>query len=88
MRGTRFKQEQIIAILREAKAGVKLTELSRKYGVSEGTIYTWEAKYDDLTISEARRLRQLEEENGRLKHIVADQTLEIKALKFVVSKNF
>ena len=88
MRGTRFKQEQIITILREARAGVKLTELSRKYGISEGTIYNWKAKYGDLTISEARRLKQLEEENGRLKHIVADQTLEIKALKFVVSKNF
>ena len=88
MRGTRFKQEQIITILREARAGVKLSELSRKYGISEGTIYNWKAKYGDLTISEARRLKQLEEENGRLKHIVADQTLEIKALKFVVSKNF
>jgi putative transposase len=88
MRGTRFKQEQIIAILREARAGVKLSELSRKYGVSEGTIYNWKAKYGDLTISESRRLKQLEEENGRLKHIVADQTLEIKALKLVVSKNF
>lgn len=88
MRGTRFKQEQIIAILREARAGVKLPELSRKYGVSEGTIYNWKAKYGDLTVSEARRLKQLEEENGRLKHIVADQTLEIKALKSVVSKNF
>jgi putative transposase len=88
MRGTRFKQEQIIAILREARAGVKLSELSRKYGISEGTIYNWKAKYGDLTISESRRLKQLEEENGRLKHIVADQTLEIKALKLVVSKNF
>ena len=88
MRGTRFKQEQIIAILREARAGVKLSELSRKYGISEGTIYNWKARYGDLTISEARRLKQLEEENGRLKHVVADQTLEIKALKLVVSKNF
>lgn len=88
MRGTRFKQEQIIAILKEARAGVKLSGLSRKYGVSEATLYNWKAKYGDLTISEARRLKQLEEENGRLKHIVADQTLEIKALKFVVSKNF
>jgi len=88
MRGTRFKQEHIVAILREARAGVKLSELSRKYGISEGTIYNWKAKYGDLTISEARRLKQLEEENSRLKHIVADQTLEIKALKLVVSKNF
>jgi len=88
MRGTRFKQEQIIAILREAKAGVKLSELSRKYGVSEATIYNWKAKYGGMTVSEARRLKQLEEENSKLKHIVADQTLEIKALKYVVSKNF
>jgi putative transposase len=88
MRGTRFKQGQIIAILREAQAGVKLSELSRKYGVSEGTIYNWKARYGDLTISEARRLKQLEEENGRLKHIVAEQALDIQALKAVVSKNF
>jgi len=88
MRGTRFKQEQIIAVLNEARSGAKLSELSRKYGVCEGTIYNWKAKYGDLTVSEARRLKQLEEENSKLKHIVADQTLEIKALKYVVSKNF
>lgn len=88
MRGTRFKQEQIIAVLNEARSGVNLKELSRKYGVSEGTIYNWKAKYGDLTITEARRLKLLEEENSRLKHVVADQTLEIKALKLVVSKNF
>ena len=88
MRGTRFKQEQIVAILTEAKAGVKVSELCRKYGVSEATIYNWKVKYGDMTVSEAKRLRQLEEENSKLKHIVADQTLEIKALKYVVSKNF
>ena len=88
MRGTRFKTEQIIAILKEARAGIKLTEISRKYGVSEATIYNWKAKYGDMTVSEAKRLKQLEEENSKLKHIVADQTLEIKALKYVVSKNF
>jgi putative transposase len=88
MRGTRFKAEQIIAILKEAKAGVKLSELNRKYGVSSATIYNWKAKYGDMTVIEAKRLKQLEEENSKLKHIVADQTLEIKALKYVVSKNF
>ena len=88
MRGTRFKAEQIIAILKEAKAGVKLSEISRKYGVSEATIYNWKAKYGDMTASEAKRLKQLEDENSKLKHIVADQTLEIKALKYVVSKNY
>jgi putative transposase len=88
MRGTRFNQEQIIAVLREAEAGVRLAELSRKYGICQATIYHWKAKYGDMTISEARRLKILEEENGRLKHIVAEQALEIKALKLVVSKNF
>lgn len=88
MRGTRFKQEQIIAVLNEVRSGVNLKELSRKYGISEGTIYNWKAKYGDLTITEARRLKLLEEENSKLKHLVADQTLEIKALKYVVSKNF
>ena len=88
MRGTRFKQEQIIAVLNEVRSGVNLKDLSRKYGISEGTIYNWKAKYGDLTITEARRLKLLEEENSKLKHLVADQTLEIKALKYVVSKNF
>jgi len=88
MLGTRFKKDQIIAILKEAKTGVKLAELCRKYGVSETTIYNWKAKYGDMTVSEAKQLKQLEEENSKLKHIVADQTLEIKALKYVVSKNF
>jgi putative transposase len=88
MRGTRFKQEQIIAILEEAKAGVKVSELCRKHGVSDATIYNWKAKYGDMTVSEAKRLKQLEQENSKLKHIVADQALEIKTLKYVVSKNF
>ena len=88
MRGTKFKAEQIIEILKEAKAGVKTAELTRKYGVSPATIYNWKAKYGDMTVSEAKRLKQLEEENSKLKHIVADQTLEIKSLKYVVSKNF
>ena len=60
MRGTRFKQEQIIAVLREAEAGVKSAELCRKYGICEGTIYNWKARYGGLTVSEARRLRALE----------------------------
>jgi putative transposase len=88
MRGTRFNQEQIIAVLREAEAGLSMTELSRKYGICQATIYHWKAKYGDMTISQSRRLKILEEENGRLKHIVAEQALEIKALKLVVSKNF
>ena len=88
MRGTRFSQEQIIAILKEEKAGTKLSELSSKHGVSEQTIYNWKAKYGDMTVSEEKRLKQMEEDNSKLKHIVDDQTMEIKELKYVVEKNF
>jgi len=88
MRGKRFKEEQIIAVLKEAQGGVSVQELCRKYGISDGTIYNWKAKYGGLTVSEARRIRSLEDENRRLKHLVAEQALEIQALKAVVSKNF
>lgn len=87
MRGKRFKEDRIIAVLKEAEAGVSVQELCRKYGMSDGTYYNWKAKYGGLTVSEARRLRSLEDENRRLKHIVAEQALDIQALKSVVSKN-
>jgi putative transposase len=88
MRGKRFNQEQIIAVLKEAEAGISVTDLCRKYGISDGTFYNWKAKYGGLSINEARRVRLLEDENRRLKHIVAEQALEIQALKSVASKNF
>jgi putative transposase len=88
MRGKRFKEEQIIAVLKEAEAGIGVQELCRKYGMSDGTFYNWKAKYGGLTVNEARRIRLLEDENRRLKHIVAEQALDIQALKAVVSKNF
>ena len=88
MRGKRFKEEQIIAVLKEAEAGISVQELCRKYGMSDGTLYNWKAKYGGLTVNEARRIRFLEDENRRLKHIVAEQALDIQALKAVVSKNF
>jgi putative transposase len=88
MRGKRFKEEQIIAVLKEAEAGVGVVDLCRKYGICEGTFYNWKAKYGGLTVNEARRVKLLEDENRRLKHIVAEQVLEIQALKSVVSKNF
>jgi putative transposase len=88
MRGKRFTEEKIIGILKEHEAGLNAQELGRKYGVSSNTIYNWKAKYGGLTVSEARRLKTLEDENRRLKHIVADLTLDNKALKAVVSKNF
>ena len=87
MRGKRYKEEQIISILKEFEAGVNAQELGRKHGVSDNTIYNWKAKYGGLTVSEARRLKSLEDENGKLKRIVADLTLDNQALKAVISKN-
>ena len=88
MKKKRFSEEQIIGILKEADAGEKTSELCRKYGISDATFYNWKAKYSGLTVNEARRLKALEHENGRLKKIVADQALDIEALKSVVSKNY
>lgn len=88
MKGKRYPQEQIIAILKEAEAGIPIPELCRKHGISNNTIYNWKAKYGGLTVSEARRLKSLEDENGWLKRIIANQALDIEALKSVVSKNF
>ena len=87
MKQRRFSEEQIIAILKEAEAGTKVTELCRRQGISDATFYTWRSKYGGLEISEMRRLRQLEEENRRLKAIVADQALDLRALKDVLAKN-
>ena len=87
MKRARFSEEQIISILKEAAAGGKVTELCRRHGISDATFYTWRSKYGGLEISEMRRLRQLEEENRRLKSIVADQALDIRALKDVLAKN-
>ena len=88
MRGKRYTEDQIIGVLKEADAGIAVADLCRKYGIHQATLYNWKAKYGGLTVSEAKRLRTLEDENRRLKHIVADLTLDNQALKAIVSKNF
>jgi putative transposase len=84
----KYTEEQIIAVLKESEAGAKTGELCRKYGMSDATFYHWKAKYAGLTVSELKRLRSLEDENRRLKQIVAQQALDNWALKELLSKNF
>lgn len=88
MRQSRFSEEQIIGVLKQAEGGMKTAEICRQHGVSAATYYKWKTKYGGLEVSEARRLRQLEEENRRLKQMVAEQALDIQALRTVVSKKF
>ncbi len=88
MKRTRFRQEQIIAILREQEAGVQVAELCRRHGVSSPTFYKWKAKYGGMDVSEARRLKALEDENGRLKRMLADAMLDNSALKDLLGKKW
>lgn len=88
MKRSRFTDEQIIAALKEHAAGTPAKELSRRLGVGTETLYRWKRKYGGMEVSEARRLHALEDENRRLKRIVADQALDIAALKDVLSKNW
>ena len=84
----RYTEEQIIAVLKEGAAGVPVRELCRKYGMSDGAYYNWKAKYAGMTVSELKRLKALEDETRRLKQIVGEQALDIRALKELLSKNF
>jgi putative transposase len=86
--GKRYNEEQILRILEEARNGKTITEVSRTYGVSENTVYRWKSKYGEMNLSEIRRLRELEAENARLKKIVAQQALDIDALKDVLAQKW
>lgn len=88
MAGKRHTEEQIIRILSEADAGKKPKDLCREQGISEKTFYVWKAKYGGMTVSDAKRLKALEDENRRLKQVVADLTLDNRALKEINSKNW
>lgn len=88
MKRKRFTEEQIIAVLREHEAGVKAGDLARKHGVSEATLYNWKAKYGGIDVSDAKRLKALEDENAKLKKLLADQMLEAAALKELLSKKW
>ena len=88
MKRARFSEEQIISVLKEAEAGAKVSELCWRHGIWDATFYSWRNKYGGLEVSEMRRLRQLEEENRRLKSIVADQALDIDMLKELAEGNF
>ena len=88
MKRKRFTEEQIIGILREQEAGAKTGDLARRHGVSEATLYNWKAKFGGMDVSDAKRLRALEDENGKLKRLLADAMLDNTALKELLSKKW
>lgn len=88
MKKKRFTETQIVSILHQQEAGKSVKDISREYGISDATFYNWKAKYGGMQISDVKRMKDLEEENARLKRIVANQTLEIDAIKTVLGKKY
>ena len=88
MRKSRFSEEQIIAILKEHQAGISAAELCRKHGLSDATFYKWRSKYGGMEVSDAKRLKQLEDENTRLKKLLAEQMMDVSTLREMLGKNF
>ncbi len=87
MKKQRFTEEQIIVVLKEQEAGAKTADLCRRHGISEATFYNWKAKYGGMEVSEAKRLKALEDENAKLKKLLAEQMLDTAALRELLSKN-
>lgn len=88
MKRSRFSEEQIIGILKEHQAGMTAGELCRKHGISDATFYTWRKKYGGMEVSEAKRLKALEEENARLKKLLAESMMDVSTLREMLTKNF
>lgn len=88
MKRSRFTEEQIIGILKEHQAGLSAPELCRKHGISDATFYTWRKKYGGMEVSEARRLKALEEENAKLKKLLAESMMDVSTLREMLGKNF
>lgn len=88
MKRSRFSEEQIIGILKEHQAGLSAAELCRRHGISDATFYKWRSKYGGMEVSEAKRLKTLEDENARLKKLLAEQMMDVATLKEMLGKNF
>jgi putative transposase len=88
MKRSRFSDEQIIGILKEHQAGLSATDSCRKYGISDATFYTWRKRYGGMEVSEAKRLKALEEENARLKKLLAESMMDVSTLREMLGKNF
>jgi putative transposase len=88
MRKSRFSDEQIIGILKEHQAGLSAAELCRRHGISDATFYKWRSRFEGMEVSDAKRLRALEDENGKLKRLLADAMLDVSTLREMLGKNF
>ena len=88
MKRSRFTEEQIIGVLKEHQAGLSAAELCRKHGISDATFYNWRSKYGGMEVSEAKRLKQLEDENAKLKRLLAESVMDVLTLREMLGKNF